>query len=256
MDYSNSGTTTTYQSGTVYGSGGGSATYSGTSTTYNNNTGQALANLGKSIQRQNLFNDCMRGQGFTPQSELREAAERKYSRIPEEISEWEEYEIDISEGTISDSYDEIPLKAKPAHRSGVNRVIQAGEKVQILGGAEDSWIKVSYEGQQGYLSKKWVTPSSGLAWPEPPVGKTSIYDGSLSEKPYPHEEVKTLKNGVPLKFKPDSSSMSLQMLEKGEKLEALSIVGDSWLKVRYGFQIGHVRKESVSPIKLTEAEGD
>jgi hypothetical protein len=100
MDYSNSGTTTTYHSGTVYGSGGSSGTYSGTSTTYNNSTGQAFANLGQSIKRQQIFNDCMRGQGFTPQSELRASVERKYSRIPDEISEWEEYPLQVSEGSI------------------------------------------------------------------------------------------------------------------------------------------------------------
>lgn len=256
MDYSNSGTSTTFHSGTVYGANGSSGTYSGTSTTYNNNMGQAFANLGQSVRRQQIFNDCMRGQGFTPQSELREAVERKYSRIPEEISEWDEYQIGISEGSISDSYDEIPLKAKPAHRSSVTRVLRSGDKVQVLGGAEDSWIKVSYEGQQGYLAKKWVTPSNGRDWPEPPTNNIRGTEGDSHEKPFPFEEAKVTQNGVPMRFKPNSASASLQVLEKGETVEVLSAVGDTWLKVRYGLQTGYIRKEDVSPLKPTRSARD
>lgn len=72
MDYSAPSSSTTYHSGSVYSSGSSYGSYSGTSTTYYNNTSQTFANLGESISRQNIFNDCMRGEGWLP--------EEKYGR--------------------------------------------------------------------------------------------------------------------------------------------------------------------------------
>lgn len=69
MDYSNQGSSTTYYSGTVSDSGGSYVTYYGTPTNYDSNTGKAFANLGQPITRQNLFNDCMRGKGWSPVEE-------------------------------------------------------------------------------------------------------------------------------------------------------------------------------------------
>jgi hypothetical protein len=70
MVYAGPSSSTTYHNGSVYSSSGTYGSYNGTSTTYYNNTGQAFANLGQTIQRQNMFNDCMRGEGWLPQGEL------------------------------------------------------------------------------------------------------------------------------------------------------------------------------------------
>ena len=152
MDYSNSGTSTTYQSGTVYGSGGGSATYSGTSTTYNNNTGQAFANLGKSIQRQNLFNDCMRGEGWTPQTSQGSPSESVTSRK----SNWSEENASYQQAKVYK--DRVERMSKPTLASETLMLIERGKVVDVLKRTSGDWLRVRYSGKEGYIAERWMRP--------------------------------------------------------------------------------------------------
>ena len=64
IDTSYPNSSTTYVSGSVLGTNGSYGTYSGTSTTVSNNQNQIIANTVQIITRQNLFNDCMRDEGW------------------------------------------------------------------------------------------------------------------------------------------------------------------------------------------------
>lgn len=83
MDYSSEDSSITYHSGTVRGSNGSHANYSGISTTYNNNMDQKLNNLDQSIKRKKIFDDCMRGNGWL----LQEQTQNKNATLTKEQSQ-------------------------------------------------------------------------------------------------------------------------------------------------------------------------
>lgn len=164
MDYSNPGSSSTYHSGSVYGSGGGYGTYSGTSTTYHDNTAQTLANFGQTLQRQQIFNDCMRGNGFVPQQEqLSRPTDRSegvgspYSSNNSPKSnewEWEESALDHTGATVI--FENTKLLSEPNFDAKQLGTIAKGEKVEIVAEAESFWFKVRYQWQEGYVLKPWV----------------------------------------------------------------------------------------------------
>lgn len=170
MDYANPGSSMTYQSGTVYGSGGGSGTYSGTSTTYHDNTAQTLANLGQSVRRQQMFNDCMRGQGFVPQQEQtrsstssyktkREGVGSPYSRDSSSLDneqQWEESAVGQVKASVN--FDKAEFFSQPSLDAKKLGVIARGEVVEIIAEANSFWFKIRYKWQEGYVMQPWVTP--------------------------------------------------------------------------------------------------
>jgi len=166
MDYSNPGSSTTYHSGSAYGSGGQYGTYSGTSTTYNDNMAQTFANLGQAVRRKGMFNDCMRGQGFLPQQEKSSSSVGKAESIASPSSsshsslngesEWEESAVDYDKGTVS--FDNTRLLSQPNSNAKQLDVIAKGEEVEVIAEAGSFWFKVRYKWQQGYVMQPWVTP--------------------------------------------------------------------------------------------------
>lgn len=165
MDYSNPGSSMTYQSGSVYGSSGGYGTYSGTSTTYHDNTAQTFANLGQSVRRQQMFNDCMRGQGFVPQQEQPSSAPSSShskakgfasSSNSSDEPQWEESAVSHIKAMVS--FDNAKLLSQPNFGAKQLGVIAKGEEVEIVAVAESFWFKVRYKWQEGYVMQPWVTP--------------------------------------------------------------------------------------------------
>jgi len=175
MDYSNPGSSTTVYSGSVYGDDGGYGNYSGSSTTYNDNTAQTFANLGQAMRRQRLFNDCMRGQGFSPQEEQAVSSSKKseaegigspYSERNSTVrdkTDWEDLPVDVGKGTVN--FVNTTLLSRPDFNAEKLVEIAKGEEVVILGQTENFWYKVQYKWQQGYVLQPWVTPIND----EPPI---------------------------------------------------------------------------------------
>jgi hypothetical protein len=165
MDYSNPGSSSTYHSGSVYGSGGGYGTYSGTSTTYYDNSAQTIANLGQTFQRQQIFNDCMRGRGFVPQQvkSSRPTDRSKHAGSPQSGNnppksnelKWEESAVDNYSATVI--FDNIKLLSQPNFDAKQLDNIAKGEKIEIVAEAESFWFKVRYKWQEGYVLQPWVT---------------------------------------------------------------------------------------------------
>lgn len=148
MDYSSPSSTTTFHSGSVYGENGGYGSYSGTSTTYNNNMNQAFANLGKSVRRQRMFNDCMRGQGFTPQEELSETPSDGLNAGKGQ---------DLSYNGAANAR-EVKVYSKPTFESEAIYTLDKGERVRVLEVSEYGfWLKVNYDGLgEGYVERHWI----------------------------------------------------------------------------------------------------
>lgn len=256
MDFSNSGTSTTYHSGSVYGTNGQTVNYTGTSTTYKNNTGQAMANLGQAISRQNLFNNCMRGQGFTPKSENTTGYASRQS-APPELESWNEYPVSVSNATISDEYDQVPLKAKPTNRSSSESILEKNETVDVLSGANGSWVKVLHNNIEGYLAIKWLEPVEGQEWSNQDLSRKSGVDSIVSEREalaegqeysVEYTSARITQDQEALRFKPSPEAMTLKILGAGETVEVLKGVSESWIKVRHKLQVGFVSTSSITPI--------
>ncbi|WP_417567097.1 SH3 domain-containing protein [Marinobacter sp.] len=249
MDYSNSGTSTTYQSGTVYGSGGDSATYSGTSTTYNNNTGQAFANLGKSIQRQNLFNDCMRGQGFTPQSEVSRRSSLNAALSPpaktsyvRDIEEWEENQAAF--GKADTALNETKLLSKPSFSGQLLDVAPVNTEVEILSVASGSWLRVNYNGKTGYIARSWAKNFRG----EPAQFKQpDSFDNEDTQEAGAIVKAKNVPTAkvwhstLSIFAKPDLNSRLLRGLIAGHRVVILDEPNEQWTKVQFGDVEGFVQ---------------
>jgi hypothetical protein len=165
MDYSNQGSSTTYHSGTVSGSGGSYGTYSGTSTTYNNNTGQAFANLGQSIRRQNLFNDCMRGEGWVPEEEYRQnwaAQSNGIGNTPgtrtyvNDLKDWTESAPPYETAEVK--IENMKVLSKPTFAGEMLGKLNKGDDVSVIKTAADTWLLIRRGDLEGYVAKKWVTP--------------------------------------------------------------------------------------------------
>jgi|GEM_PF-2517425 len=164
MDYSNQGSSTTYHSGSVYGSSGTYGTYSGTSTTYNNNTGQALANLGKSIKRQNLFNDCMRGQGWVPEEEYQKNSASSWDNSSrpfkdvESFEEWEEADAEYVSAEVK--FGQINVLAKPSLSGDKVGSLVIGQKIEVIKKVTTQWgvwLYIRHNGLEGYVIEDWVS---------------------------------------------------------------------------------------------------
>lgn len=167
MDYSNPGSSTTIYSGSVSSNDGGLGTYSGSSTTYNDNTAQTFANLGQAMRRQRMFNDCMRGQGFIAQEE-KSGSSRKTSKaegigspysknnstVPDR-SDREVLPVEADRGIVS--FGNTTLFSRPDSNGEKLGEIAKGEEVVVLGQTEDFWYKVRYNWQQGYVLQPSVT---------------------------------------------------------------------------------------------------
>lgn len=264
MDYSNSGTSTTYHSGTVYGSDGSYGSYSGTSSTYNNNMGQSLANLGQAMQRQRIFNDCMRGQGFVPQEELSSSystsqgrstspkARRSYAR---DITDWEE--SPASYDTATAKFEDTKLLFRPTFKAEELNLIPKGAKVKVLNEAADTWLKVRYKLQQGYVAKKWVTPktnsditetetSKSLSSPEESAESNRDRGWYVTPSDFSRGEIKFYE--VTVRSIPDSSSGVRAILQKGQTVSVLNHAAEEWLRIKTGDIEGYVRAVGVKPI--------
>lgn len=249
MDYSNSGTSTTYHSGTVYGSGGNSATYSGTSTTYNNNTGQALANLGQGIRRQNLFNDCMRGQGFTPVSEA--AAQNRATAAPlarnsyvKNIETWDEKRADF--GKAKTALDETKLLSKPSFSGSLIDIVPKNTDVRILSIAAETWLRVSTGGEEGYIARSWAKDFSGepltFEAAEERIDKRQVSDVEAQNV----ETARVIWDNVSVFSQPDFESPTLRGLTKGHKVIVLETLDDEWVRVQFGDVQGFASKNGLS----------
>ena len=164
MDNSLPMSSTTHHSGSVSNSEGGYGTFYGTSTTYNDNTAQVFANLGQSIRRRKIFDECMRGQGFVPQDERSGTAPKTANRSssPAQTTSVSDKEMDWTESPVEAFYAEITfdntkLLSKPAFDAEALGTIQKGERVEVIAEADDFWFKVRYKWQNGYVLQPWVS---------------------------------------------------------------------------------------------------
>jgi len=167
MDYSSPASSTTYHSGSVSGSGGNYGTFSGTSATYNDNSAQVFANLGQSIRRQQIFDDCMKGQGFVLQGERSRLAssvgnasnsETTTKRSTDKDAEWKESSVDAFYAEVV--VDDTKLLSMPDFDAKELDTMQKGEKVEVIAEANYFWFKVRYKWQDGYVLQPWITSDS------------------------------------------------------------------------------------------------
>jgi len=269
MDYSYQGPTTTYHSGSIYGSSGTYSRYSGTSTTYGNNMGQAFYNLGQSFQRTSIFEECMYGQGYTKStqdSSYQQAENSKpYSSNVSygdandtiiDLDSWEERPVE--KFSVNTNF-EISLLAKPTFAAETISTISQDSPLEVVG-VTDGWYKIQYEDFFGYVAQKWVSYKDGVP---PPINyihssaeedhpqsqivknKTSISQVAQTEVSTKIHKIVATKFDVDLLAGPSFQSEVKNNLPKNSLLIILGEI-ESWYQVTYGSEIGYVAKKWVA----------
>lgn len=234
MDYSGPSSSTTYHNGSVYSSGGSYGSYSGTSTTYYNNTGQAFANLGQSIQRQNMFNDCMRGEGWVPQEEL---------VFDSEIPASERKRDPKNQGDAIPLKNSLPITLSDLPYRGSKAVhkITSVSRVEIVGKTADYYEIKTANGKYGWSLKS----NFQELLPEKTLPLVDNKPESLSKKAIP------IRDRLPVIFyrNPDSGSSVAFTLNSLSTLKVLDEVDDMYMVEDEEKHWGWVFKESVEIIE-------
>jgi hypothetical protein len=133
MDYSGSGSSTSYHSGSVTDNRGNTGYYSGT-TTSQNNTGQAMGNAVKAIRRQGIYNDCMRGEGWVPENESSVYAS-------------------MSQNVQADQAN-VFLYAEPSY--GAEKLADASDQFLEVITESDQWIQVRMGDIRGFVHRSKI----------------------------------------------------------------------------------------------------
>jgi len=95
-----------------------------------------------------MFNDCMRGQGFTPQEELSETPSDGLNAGKGQ---------DLSYNGAANAR-EVKVYSKPTFESEAIYTLDKGERVRVLEVSEYGfWLKVNYDGLgEGYVERHWI----------------------------------------------------------------------------------------------------
>ena len=102
-----------------------------------------------------------------------------------------------------------------------------GAVASVLGFSEDGeWVRVDVYGRQGYMQRRYLTlegdgPNStriGIPRVQVTAQSTMFYDV------------------------PDTKTEARIMLVRGETVEVMGVIDDTWLHVRYGDLFGYMRR--------------
>lgn len=118
----------------------------------------------------------------------------------------------------------VNVRAQPDTDADILLVVRKGSDLTLISSEED-WLKVSVNGQIGYVSAEYAALSEILS------GGGTLKAVVEAKKLY-------------LRDAPSSSGKSLALLEKGSELTVTGRSGD-WLAVEYGAQSGYISSEYV-----------
>jgi hypothetical protein len=243
MDYSSSSSSTTYHSGSISSSNGGYGTYSGTSTTYNNNLGQALGNLGQAIQRESIFEDCIRGHGFSVAGEPASFTDGNGNTVGkigessyvEDIQEWEETSASFS--TADAALEPTKLLSKPSFSGYIVATVSKSQELEVLGTAAEHWLKVRYSDKTGYVAEKWIENTRGSA----SQAKDLAQETQVSRVKAKQLSIGRVKwSQANIYDQPKAGANLVRTLVEGHRIVILGKPSDDWLQVRFGGVEGYM----------------
>ena len=126
-----------------------------------------------------------------------------------------------------DNSDRLNLRASPSKSAKSLGKYYNGAVASVLGFSEDGeWVRVDVYGRQGYMQRRYLTlegdgPNStriGIPRIQVTAQSTMFYDV------------------------PDTKTEARIMLVRGETVEVMGVIDDTWLHVRYGDLFGYMRR--------------
>ncbi len=139
----------------------------------------------------------------------------------------------------------VNMRASATTSSGIVKVVGKNDSVTVLG-ENNGWYKVSYGGEEGYISKAYIslteTPAAPTEPTEPETGDTLYNEavkGAATER-------------VNMRQKPTTSSSILKVIAEDQ---SVSILGENggWYKVSASGREGYISK---SYIRVTSGTDD
>ncbi len=134
-----------------------------------------------------------------------------------------------------DENDRLNLRASPSKSAKSLGKYYNGSVASVLGFSEDGeWVRVDVYGRQGYMQRRYLTlegdgPNStriGIPQIQVTAESTMFYDV------------------------PDTKTEARIMVVRGETVEVMGVIDDTWLHVRYGNLFGYMpRGTRISPSK-------
>lgn len=145
-----------------------------------------------------------------------------------------------------DDTDPLNVRSAPSESSAILGALKNGTVIEVTGSTGD-WLKINYNGKTGYVHEYFTTPN--LEDPKPVEPKPE------PPKPAPPAAAskvmgKVTTNNLNVRASGNASSATVGKLNKGQKVEVLSISG-YWAKVRYGSTTGYVHKTYLKLLNQT-----
>ena len=126
-----------------------------------------------------------------------------------------------------DNSDRLNLRASPSKSAKSLGKYYNGAVASVLGFSEDGeWVRVDVYGRQGYMQRRYLT----LEGDGPNSTRIGIPRVQVTAQSAMFYDV------------PDTKTEARIMLIRGETVEVMGVIDDTWLHVRYGDLFGYMRR--------------
>ena len=131
----------------------------------------------------------------------------------------------------------LNLRAEASTTSSVITTIPKGTSVEIVDKSNNDWYKVSYNGQTGYASSKYITLDNN---------NSSDNNNTTTTPPATATEKGVTTANLNMRTSASTSASIITTIAKGSTVEIVDKSTPNWYKVKYNGQTGYVSREYVS----------
>lgn len=150
-------------------------------------------------------------------------------------------------GYVALSSGSLNLRREPNDRSDKLAAIPAGTQLDIYSGGVDGWYKVTYEGQSGYVSAKYIKEISDDDTP----AQTTVQTEATKPKVLFEGFVDGGEAGVDLLQEPKTGAKTIGKIPNGTVVEFCNGGKVGWYLVHYNGRDGYVQAEYAKEIEET-----
>jgi len=123
--------------------------------------------------------------------------------------------------------------------------VRYGWEVRIVSRVDDTWYKIEYNGQTGYIMGKYLTGSKPGDAPETPAASSSESAPASSGSSYPYTATVTCAAGEKVNVRQGAGlgHSHVARLDPGTQVTVLKSINSEWVKVSVNGITGYVMKK-------------
>lgn len=122
----------------------------------------------------------------------------------------------------------VNFRTSPSTDSRVLGLLRTGSEVIILEEVNQHWVKVDYQGHEGFISTRFISIHEAEVTPPAPPS------------PVVPEINATVTTNVNFRSAPTVESQVLSVIRNGSEVSVLETVSDAWVKVNFQGQEGYL----------------